>query len=353
MVTWTAPAALWLLLAVPLVWLAHRFARTNFNPRQRAAAGGGALAAARRAGDRRWRGRSSRRSSSQQVDRLRGRRVAQRRAAPRDRSGGTPDRRAQRGAPARHTRASSRSAATVAAPWRAPPRCASSRQMDPRSPAVRRVSTAAAPISKRRWSRPAASWPPATFRASCSSATGTPTAGDIDAAIVRLATARAFRCRSSRSCRDRSATPGSTRSFCPIAFRPAALRRHGQRRQPARRHRRRRAAVRRHRARHAVGRAGKGPHAGAARRGGRGARRATSCRPRSRSRRPAGGQQHAATAACGPTPRVEGALRRRRRRPAPATCPARSADSGFDVTVRPPSACRRRQPSSIRSTSSS
>jgi Ca-activated chloride channel homolog len=35
MVTWTAPAALWLLAAVPLVWLAYRFARTNFNPRQR------------------------------------------------------------------------------------------------------------------------------------------------------------------------------------------------------------------------------------------------------------------------------------------------------------------------------
>jgi uncharacterized membrane protein/uncharacterized protein YegL len=35
MVTWTAPAALWLLAAVPLVWLAHRVARTNFNPRQR------------------------------------------------------------------------------------------------------------------------------------------------------------------------------------------------------------------------------------------------------------------------------------------------------------------------------
>ncbi|MGH9370641.1 MAG: VWA domain-containing protein [Vicinamibacterales bacterium] len=34
--TWSAPAALWLLLAVPLVWLAHLVARTNFNPRQRA-----------------------------------------------------------------------------------------------------------------------------------------------------------------------------------------------------------------------------------------------------------------------------------------------------------------------------
>jgi uncharacterized membrane protein len=34
--TWTAPAALWLLAAVPLVWLAHLVARTNFNPRQRA-----------------------------------------------------------------------------------------------------------------------------------------------------------------------------------------------------------------------------------------------------------------------------------------------------------------------------
>jgi uncharacterized membrane protein len=35
MLTWTAPQALWLLLAVPLVWLAHLVARTNFSPRQR------------------------------------------------------------------------------------------------------------------------------------------------------------------------------------------------------------------------------------------------------------------------------------------------------------------------------
>jgi Ca-activated chloride channel homolog len=35
MVTWTAPGALWLLAAVPLVWLAHVVARTNFNTRQR------------------------------------------------------------------------------------------------------------------------------------------------------------------------------------------------------------------------------------------------------------------------------------------------------------------------------
>ena len=33
--TWGAPAALWLLLGVPLVWLADLVARTNFNPRQR------------------------------------------------------------------------------------------------------------------------------------------------------------------------------------------------------------------------------------------------------------------------------------------------------------------------------
>ena len=32
---WTTPAALWLLLAMPLVWVAHHAARTNFNPRQR------------------------------------------------------------------------------------------------------------------------------------------------------------------------------------------------------------------------------------------------------------------------------------------------------------------------------
>src|SRR4051812_16185910 len=37
MVTWTAPAWLWLLLGVPLVWLALLAARTNFNPRQRRA----------------------------------------------------------------------------------------------------------------------------------------------------------------------------------------------------------------------------------------------------------------------------------------------------------------------------
>jgi hypothetical protein len=33
--TWTTPSALWLLLAVPLIWVAHRAARTNFNVRQR------------------------------------------------------------------------------------------------------------------------------------------------------------------------------------------------------------------------------------------------------------------------------------------------------------------------------
>jgi uncharacterized membrane protein/Mg-chelatase subunit ChlD len=33
-ITWTAPAALWLLLLVPVVFLAHRLARTNFNARQ-------------------------------------------------------------------------------------------------------------------------------------------------------------------------------------------------------------------------------------------------------------------------------------------------------------------------------
>jgi Ca-activated chloride channel family protein len=34
--TWTSPAALWLLLALPLVWLAHVAGRTNFNTRQKA-----------------------------------------------------------------------------------------------------------------------------------------------------------------------------------------------------------------------------------------------------------------------------------------------------------------------------
>jgi uncharacterized membrane protein len=33
--TWTAPSALWLLVAIPLVWAAHVAARTNFNLRQR------------------------------------------------------------------------------------------------------------------------------------------------------------------------------------------------------------------------------------------------------------------------------------------------------------------------------
>jgi uncharacterized membrane protein len=33
--TWTDPSALWLLLVVPLVWLGHLLARTNFNTRQR------------------------------------------------------------------------------------------------------------------------------------------------------------------------------------------------------------------------------------------------------------------------------------------------------------------------------
>ena len=31
---WTVPAALWLLLLVPLVWVASRFSRTSFSPRQ-------------------------------------------------------------------------------------------------------------------------------------------------------------------------------------------------------------------------------------------------------------------------------------------------------------------------------
>lgn len=35
MLTLTAPAALWLLAAVPIVWIGRRYARTNFNPRQR------------------------------------------------------------------------------------------------------------------------------------------------------------------------------------------------------------------------------------------------------------------------------------------------------------------------------
>lgn len=38
-VGWTTPGALWLLAVVPLVWLVMRFARTNFNPRQRFAQG--------------------------------------------------------------------------------------------------------------------------------------------------------------------------------------------------------------------------------------------------------------------------------------------------------------------------
>ena len=33
--TWTAPAALWLLVSLPLVWAVVRFSRTNFNVRQR------------------------------------------------------------------------------------------------------------------------------------------------------------------------------------------------------------------------------------------------------------------------------------------------------------------------------
>src|SRR5215210_6717243 len=35
MITWTAPGALWLLLVLPLVWIAHLVARTSFNTRQR------------------------------------------------------------------------------------------------------------------------------------------------------------------------------------------------------------------------------------------------------------------------------------------------------------------------------
>lgn len=39
-ISWTTPAALWLLIVVPLVWAALRFGRINFNPRQRAAQAG-------------------------------------------------------------------------------------------------------------------------------------------------------------------------------------------------------------------------------------------------------------------------------------------------------------------------
>jgi uncharacterized membrane protein len=35
-VAWTAPSALWILAAIPLIWIAQRAARTTFNPRQRA-----------------------------------------------------------------------------------------------------------------------------------------------------------------------------------------------------------------------------------------------------------------------------------------------------------------------------
>src|SRR6187455_2888218 len=34
-ISWTSPAALWLLVVVPVVWAVVRFSRTNFNPRQR------------------------------------------------------------------------------------------------------------------------------------------------------------------------------------------------------------------------------------------------------------------------------------------------------------------------------
>src|SRR5262245_15108515 len=33
-VSFTAPAALWLLAIIPVLWIARRWARTNFNPRQ-------------------------------------------------------------------------------------------------------------------------------------------------------------------------------------------------------------------------------------------------------------------------------------------------------------------------------
>src|SRR5690606_20451810 len=33
-VIWTVPSALWLLALVPLVWVASKFSRTNFSPRQ-------------------------------------------------------------------------------------------------------------------------------------------------------------------------------------------------------------------------------------------------------------------------------------------------------------------------------
>ena len=50
MLTWTAPAALWLLAAVPFVWLALAVARTNFNRRQRWLQASAAVADADRAG---------------------------------------------------------------------------------------------------------------------------------------------------------------------------------------------------------------------------------------------------------------------------------------------------------------
>ena len=331
--SWTVSAAfLWLLLAMPLVWVAHLRARTNFNPRQRRLQAGLrslllralALALARPVISTHVIAR---------VRRLRRRRVAQRRRAPPS-TRRRADRRDQRGAPPRITRASSHSARTPRSLDRHAGAAAAGAA---RARARRRPSSIArgTDLEARARRRARASSRPDTCRASCCSATGTrrlatrgrdrPPRGGADPGVRRAAGARDARRHVDRL--DRR--PGAPR-------RRGAVHGDGRRRQPARQPRRssncdpagrcsrRGTAVLP--ARH---------HPRAHRSGARGAgRRPCSRRPITLPGDPLAAQQHA-------QPRRLGAPARRKcstsRAPRRVRVISSSAleESGFDVTVRP------------------
>ena len=214
--TWGAPAALWLLLGVPLVWLADLVARTNFNPRQRLLQKivrsllltALALGLARPVIS----SSSSHQSIVYAVD------VSHSVASHAIEAAAGEDRRAERRAAAvalahRHVRPGCGHAR------RRPRRCGSSPER------ARRRRRREDPTDRRRISRPrstrrAASWRRSTCPGSCSSATAIrPPATPVRRS--RASPRREFPCRSSRSRRARSAIPGSTRSTCPPAS-PAA-----------------------------------------------------------------------------------------------------------------------------------
>ena len=151
-ITWTAPAALWLLLLVPVVYLAHRLARTNFNPNQ------GRLQAALRSlllallvlalarPDRVDADRRGSRSSTRSTCRI----ASAVRRSPTRRAGST--RSTPRCKPA-HSRivifgSTVRTVADTAALRRS--------RSSIRRPPIRPTSIGAAPISKPRWTRRAA-----------------------------------------------------------------------------------------------------------------------------------------------------------------------------------------------------